>query len=290
MSRTKDSKESRFFSGDERELQKIKSKASLQSFARRRQNRKRISRVAYISLFCVLVSLFVIICLAVFFRIDNIEIVGSSRYSKEQILAVTGIEEGLSLYEVGNSDVSKLYGEFAYISHAEVERKLPDTLVIKLTEDEGSYFSELYGEYFVLSDELRVLERVFDREELQDDGLIELVLPQIDSAVVGYGMEFAQPVSERYVRAYLDALESSPLYSKTSAFDLRDRFSLSLIAKNTYLVKLGNGDELGTKFTAVAGMLENAVFSDGIPATIDANDPTQCPVIKDPDLVVEFDK
>ncbi len=290
MSRTNDSQESRFFSGDERELQNIKSKASLQSFARRRQNKKRASRIACISLFCVLVSLFVIICLAVFFRIDNIEIVGSSRYSKEQILSVTGIEEGLSLYEVGNSDVAKLYGEFAYISHAEVARKLPDTLIIKLTEDEGRYFAELYGEYFVLSEELRVLERVFDRGELEEQGLIELVLPQIDSAVVGYGMEFAQAVSERYVRAYIDALESSPLYSKTTAFDLRDRFSLSLIAKNIYLVNLGNGDELGTKFTAVAGMLENAVFSDGISATIDANDPTQCPVIKDPDLVVEFDR
>ena len=290
MSRTSNRRESRFFTGDERELQDIKSKERLQSFVRHKKSKKRLSRFTYITLFCVLVSLFVIICLAVFFRIDSIEIVGSSRYSREEILSVTGIEEGLSLYEVGNAELKKMYGELAYIRSARITRKLPDTLIININEDEARYFAEFYGEYFVLSNELRVLERVFEHSELDGTGLIELLLPEIDSAVVGYDLRFSSEVSDRYVKAYIDALEKSPLFRNTTAFDLRDRFSLSLIAKSTYLVNFGNGDELGTKLTAVAGMLENEVFSDGVPATIDANDPTQCPVIKNPDLLVDFDR
>ncbi len=289
MSKTSDRRDSRFFSGDEHELQNIKNKERLQSFVRRRQTRKRFSRFTYIALLCVLVALFIIICLAIFFRIDNIEVIGSSRYSKEKILSITGIEKGLSLYEVGDGNLEKLYGKLSYISDAHITRKLPDTVIISVTEDVGVYYSKLYGEYFILSEELRVLERVFDSSEFEGRGLIELLLPQIDSAVVGYDVEFSETTSDKYVHAYIDALESSPLFKNTSAFDLRDRFSLSLIAQKTYLVKLGNGDELGTKFTAVAGMLESAVFSDGVPATIDANDPTQCPVIKNPDLKVEFD-
>lgn len=289
MSRSSDRRESRFFTGDEKELAQIKSKESLQKFQKHNRTKQHFSRLTYLVIFGVLTSVFVIICLAVFFRIEEIEIVGSSRYSKDKILEVTGIEEGLSLYEVSNSDLEPLRGRLAYIKEAHITRKLPHTLIINLTEDEPRYMCELYGEFFVMSDRLRILDRVFVRSQLDGMGLIELLLPEIDSALVGYEIEFAAEVSERYVTAYVDALEASPLYEKATAFDLRDRFDLALIADGIYLVDLGNGDELNTKLTAVAGMLENEVFSDGVPATIDANDPSQCPVIKNPNLVIEFD-
>ncbi len=290
MSHSSDRRESRFFTGDDNELARIKSKESLQKFQRHNRTRKHFSRFTYFLIFGLLSAVFIIICLAVFFRVKEIEIVGTSRYSKEDILAVTDIEEGLSLYEISNSDLDGLRGRLAYIEQARIVRKLPHTLVIKVTEDEPRYVCELYGEYFVLSDELRVLERVFDMSVLDGEGLIGLMLPEVNSAMVGYKVEFAAEVSARYVSAYIDALESSPLFRSTTAFDLRDRFNLALIAKDIYLVDLGNGDELNTKLTAVAGMLESEVFSDGVPATIDANDPAQCPVIKNPNLIIEFDR
>jgi len=39
-----------------------------------------------------------------------------------------------------------------------------------------------------------------------------------------------------------------------------------------------------------SGMLDSEVFSDGVPATIDASDPSECPVIKDPSAVIAFDR
>ncbi len=289
MSRTNDRRESRFFTGDEQELSQIKSKESLQKFARTKRAKKNLTRASYLLIFGVLVTIFVIICLAVFFRIEEIEIVGSSRYTKEEILGICEIEEGLSLYEVSDEDLKILTERLSYIKDARIVRRLPHTLVINLTEDEPRYLCEFYGEYFVLSDAMRVLDRVFDKNELSEAGLIELMLPEINSVIVGEDVAFATTISHKYVDAYLSALETSPLYERVSAFDLRDRFNLALIASEIYLVNLGNGDELGTKFTAVAGMLSNEVFSDGVPATIDATDPTQCPVIKNPNLVVEFD-
>ena len=289
MSRNNDRRESRFFTGDEQELSQIKSKENLQKFASKKRKRKQLKRLAFFLIFAVIVAIFVIICLAVFFRIEDIEIVGSSRYTKEEILELCEIEEGLSLYEVSDEDLEILTEKLAYIKDARVVRKLPHTLVISVTEDSPSYMCELYGEYFVLSDALRVLDRVYDRAELDGSGLIEILLPEINSVVVGGDVEFAAEVSEKYVKAYLDALESSHMYSRATAFDLRDRFNLALISDGIYLIDFGNGDELGTKLTVVASMLDNAVFADKIPATIDATDPTQCPVIKNPELVIAFD-
>ena len=289
MSQLNDRRESRFFTGDEQELSEIKRKESLEKFASKKRKRKNFARLSYFFVFAVIVVIFVIICLAVFFRIEEIEIVGSSRYTKEEILELVEIEEGLSLYEVSDSDLEILTTKLAYIKDAHVVRKLPHTLVISVTEDSPSYMCELYGEYFVLSDALRVLDRVYDRAELDSSELIEILLPEINSVIVGGDVEFAEKVSQKYVTAYLDALEASHLYSRATAFDLRSRFKLALISDGIYLVNLGNGDELGTKLTAVASMLDNAVFADKVPATIDATDPSQCPVIKNPDLIIEFD-
>lgn len=290
MSRTNTRRESRFFTGDERELQKIKSKESLQKFARRKENKKRITKIGQAVIFGVLAIVFVLICLAVFFRIKHIEIVGTTRYTKDDILAIVDIKEGLSLYEVSDRNLEPLVGRLAYIQDAKVVRKLPDTLVISITESLPAYYCEIYGEYFVLSNSLLVLERRMDSGGLPEQGLIELLLPEVDFAMVGSTLEFSTAVSEKYVRAYLDALESGRMYDLATAFDLRDRFSLGLIAKEIYLIDLGNGDELGTKLTAVSGMLENQVFADEIPATIDARDPTQCAVIKNPEHKIEFDR
>ncbi len=289
MNNSKNRRDSRFFSGDEKELNEIRKKQSLQRFAKRWKSRKRASRVMYVVLFAVIVLIFILVCLNMFFRVNEIETVGSARYTTEQLLEYADVEEGMSLFTVTASDFDSAIERLAYINSVSITRKLPDTIIITINEDEPRYFATLYGEHFVLSRELRLLERVADKSALEGLGLIELVFPDIDSAIIGENIEFSQSVSDRYVKAYLGALETSPLYSRTTAFDLRDRFDLALIASDKYLVDLGNGDELATKLTAVAGMLAHSAFADGVPATIDATDPTQCPVIKDPDLVIEFD-
>ena len=289
MSQSENRRESRFFTGGEGELSQIKSKERLQKFVRHNKAKKQISKFVYLAVFAAVVVVFLLICLSIFFRVRTIEVVGGTRYSAEEVIAVCGIEKDRSLYEVTNRDVEVLPKKLSYIRRASIKRKLPSTLVITITEDTPVYFAELYGEYFVLSDELRVLEQVFDREVLADSVLIELALPSINSALTGSKVEFEADTVQRYVTAYLDALTSSELFDKVTAFDLRDRFNAKLICEGIYLVKLGNGDELGTKLTAVASMLENAVFSDRIPATIDASDPSEVPVIKNEDAVIAFD-
>lgn len=289
MNNSKNRRDSRFFSGDEKELSEIRKKQSLQRFAKRWKSRKRATRVMYAVLFSVIVFIFILICLNMFFRVNEIEVVGSARYTTEQLLEYTDLKKGMSLFTVAASDFDSALERLPYINNVSITRKLPDTIIVTVNEDEPRYFATLYGEHFVLSRELRLLGRVADKASLEDLGLIELVFPEIDSAIIGENIKFSHSVSEKYVKAYLNALETSPLYSRATAFDLRDRFDLALIVSDKYLVDLGNGDELATKLTAVSGMLAHTAFADGIPATIDATDPTQCPVIKDPNLVIEFD-
>lgn len=289
MSKKNSERDSRYFTGDERELQALKNKASMQKIKKRLQRRKRFAKFLFASGIAALIAIFIMICFAVFFRVENIEVVSSGRYTKEQILSLTDIEEGMSIFRASDRDLKSLYGNLAYVSDARIVRKLPDTIIIEISEEKGVYMSELYGEFFVLSDDMRVIDRVFDRETLSDEGLIELVFPDINSAIVGYGVEFEDDITAEYVAAYLDALEASPMMRKATAFDLRDRFSLAMIADGKYLIDFGSGDELATKLTVVAGILEDPYFDDGLPATIGATDPAECHVIKNQNVTVAFE-
>lgn len=288
MNNTNDRRDSRFFTGDEKELSELKKKQSFQRFMRRNRTKKRFARFLYTLLFAAIVIIFLIICLNFFFRVEKIEVVGTARYSADEIISLSDISPGVSIFSVSGKDLAGVTEKLAYIKNLRVVRKFPDTVVITVTEDEPWYYTELYGEYFILSDEFRVLERVAQKPDGGEYKLIELLLPQVDTVLVGNEVTFSADVSYKYVSAYVGALESSPMYEYATAFDLRDRFNLALIAKEIYLVNLGNGDEIATKFAAVAGMLKHAALSDGIPARIDATDPSQCPVIKNVDLKVEF--
>lgn len=291
MKRNDNSREnSRYFTGSEQELQELKTRERLQTLQEQQEIRKRIHGIGRAALLVVLAVVFITVCLAVFFKVRDIEVVGSSRYTESDILAVTGIELGENMFKFSDADLQPLYGRLAYIKEAKLTRKLPNGLVITVTEDRAMYISEIYGELFLLSPELRVLDRVERRYEVRELELIELVLPQVDTAIIGERITFDEETTDKYVTSYVNALAQSPLLSKTTAFDLRDRFDLMLIAEELYLVDLGTGTELPTKLTVVAGMLENEVFSDRMPATIDAENPERCSVIKKADLRIAFEE
>ena len=87
---------------------------------------------------------FIVICAAlvfgmsVFFRVSNIEVNGANRYTREEIIAASGIENGDNLMLVNRSAVAqKIYSKMIYIGKVNVERKLPNTILIEITESDS---------------------------------------------------------------------------------------------------------------------------------------------------------
>ena len=70
---------------------------------------------------------------------------GTTRYSAQQVIVVSGISEGG--VEPVSSDLSVLHDRLPYIKSAKVSRKLPYTITMTVSEDSAGYYCELYGEY-----------------------------------------------------------------------------------------------------------------------------------------------
>ena len=132
--------------------------------ARRNRRRRRRNRGRFGGLYKLLSVL--LICAAivagciVFFRVNVIVVEGNVRYTSEEIISVTGVQQGdnlitLNRYQLAND----IYRELPYISAARVYRRLPDTLIIEVTESAAVAAIQKDGEWWLLDAQCKLLER-----------------------------------------------------------------------------------------------------------------------------------
>lgn len=237
----------------------------------------------------LVVAVFTVICFTKIFVIKSVEVVGTDRYTGEELLSLLGASEGDSLYSVHSGDASTLSARLSLVRSIKVTRRLPQTLIFTIAEDEAVYYCELFGEYFLLSDTLRVLDRVFDESAIES-GLMRVELPTIDRAIVGGQIVFENDSDMKYVITYLDALRASSIYERVNAFDLRDKFELELICDSKYLVQLSDGADISTKLSTLAQVLAHDAMQSKGKARIDITDPAEARVISDINGEVQFNR
>lgn len=101
-----------------------------------------------------------VLSLTVFFHIDAITVSGNTIYTEDEILAQCTIDKGENLF-LSDTKTAKevLEKNLPYIYNAEIKRKLPYTIQIKVTEAEPAYSIRNKDKtYILLDDHFKVLE------------------------------------------------------------------------------------------------------------------------------------
>lgn len=109
--------------------------------ARRRKYRHRNNRGRFALIYRMMI--FVVICgaiaaaLALFFKADHIEVSGNSRYSADEIVAASGVTVGENLFFLNKYEAaSRVAQNLSYVESAQINRRLPNTLCIQVSECE----------------------------------------------------------------------------------------------------------------------------------------------------------
>ena len=123
---------------------------------RRRYNRKR-RRGSFAFLYKLLA--FVLICgaiglaLAMFFKIEDIEISGSSRYTNQQITAAAEVRVGDNLFFLNKYDAAaRIRRQLPYVETVQFRRVLPNKLVVQVTECQDPVAIKQDGTVYLLCD------------------------------------------------------------------------------------------------------------------------------------------
>lgn len=181
--------------------------------------------------------------LTVFFQISNITAGGSKIYTSEQILAQCTIDNGTNLFMADTQAAAeKIEQNLPYAYKAEITRKLPDTLVIKITDAKAAY-SVLCDDntYILLDDNFKVLEK-----GAQKSSGIVISKADIKKSSPGYTIEFKNSDTGKCLQSLAECIKNNN-YTEITAIYSNNISDNRVIYDGRITFKLGTAKNLDSK-------------------------------------------
>lgn len=197
-----------------------------------------------------------IFVMSVFFRISDIEIVGNTHYTDEEIIRAIAMEEGDNLFFFDHfSTMARVFSKLPYIDQVvSVERRLPNKIVITVEESTALAYLELGDEQWTMDRNCKILGKAAEGET---ESLIPVVGIKPGTLLIGEPLQTEDGDEEilDYLRQVLYQLEERGLYDQTSRVDFSDPKSPEFDYGGKYTVVLGDSNDLERKF----GMFVNVL-------------------------------
>lgn len=124
----------------------------------RRRNRGRFGGLYKLLSILLMLAAIVLGCV-VFFRVNTMLVEGNSRYTAEEVIAASGVQQGDNLFALNKSHmISRILTRLPYVDDLSIQRKLPDTLVFYVTESVPVAWVESGGIRWLLDHRCKILE------------------------------------------------------------------------------------------------------------------------------------
>ncbi|MBE6718826.1 MAG: FtsQ-type POTRA domain-containing protein [Ruminococcaceae bacterium] len=247
----------------------------------KKRRRRIFRRINYILLSIVMCLVFIAVCMALFLKIERIEVKGNLRYDGDKIIEASGIRVGQNLYAINKKKArSLIQTEYPYINNVVIRRTLPSTLTFTVTEEEPVYYTVICGEYFILSSTLRVLGRteVMPRND-GERRLIMLKLSDIKSVIVGEQIEFDKELSFDYISSFIAEVTEHKISEHLTEIDMSKKYNIYINYQDRFRIYMGDNTETEMKLTFAELMIDK--FEPEQTGLVDVHDITVGSVILD---------
>ncbi len=227
--------------------------------AQRRQEKKRSRRTAfYVFLFIAITLVFLAVCVSVFLNVEEVTVEGLEKYSYEEIIEYVPINIGDNMFSFKSKDIeADIVRALPYVGSVEIKRDLPTTVVINVIEEKPYFAAELAGDVYLMSSNLKVLEKITDVENNQEiKDLTTLHLNSVRRCIVGSRIEF---VDKRTLDALTDlytCFADNYIESKIVSVDVRSRFDLYINYEGRFEVYLGDIENIDIKIRFLIGIID----------------------------------
>lgn len=249
----------------------------------RRAKRRTAPLVAVLS--CVLLCLALLgAAAALLLRVETVEVNGNVRYTDSEILEASGIRIGDSMLFISRDKLfRKIAAVCPHVEQLELEKNYPSAVTIRVTETGAVYFTQVRDRICTLDASLRVIECAD-----ATDGLIELCLPEVKSAIEGSSLVFADAADDARVRAALDVLGEADDVLALDCIDLRDRYNIAAYAAGRAEIQFGDAAKLDVKLRIARQVYADALAENSSGTRIDVSEPSRVSVSYD--QVINYSK
>lgn len=221
----------------------------------KRRTRKRVSPETWKRLLIMGgIVVAVVLSMVIFFRVRTIEVVGNSYYAPEEIVQAAGVAEGDNLLTVSRGGAAgNIMAQLPYIESVRVTRKLPNTLVLTVSEFDATYaVTDTAGDCYLITANGKATEKIEPREAKSH---IQIEAPVIETPTIGEIVTIpAAEGEELAVQGQFDALigvlqeiENADLAKQIVSVSIPSSYRITLNYEDRFEVNLGNAEKLSNK-------------------------------------------
>lgn len=182
-------------------------------------------------LLAIMTAVLVVLSVRDLFAIQHVRgifVLGESEYSAEELAQAGGIEYGQPLFSIDVNETEKnVLMNKPYVKSVSIRRWFFSFMTIRVIEDKAKYYLKITPsakEYYLLSEELRVLDCRNVEETLSEEGLIKLELPELRTCNIGQYVEYGEKGKNEYVKEIIDYVNSCEYGDMLTAIGLPGRF------------------------------------------------------------------
>ena len=214
----------------------------------------------------VLVSVCFVLSITVFFKIDEIEVEGDTRYPVEDIISSCKIEPGDNLILCNTSPgESEIWKKFPYIESVNIRKKLFNKIVIEVQEAVPTSLIESDGKYVLLSESGKIID-ISDKKQ-GDVPIImgaKLMTPKLSSSV-----KYKDPKVEEYISDILQAAEEYK-FGVLKVIDISNLSKIMLETKKGLHIIIGTPENVDYKLKTAKKIIDKDIPADDI-GTLDVS-------------------
>ena len=222
----------------------------------RRRRRRRALLLFYCFTFITVIAAAVALSLTVLFKIDTIQVVGTSRYSAEEVIRAGGIQKGENLFLAKTAEAgAKVQQKLPYICTAKVSRRLPAKIVITVSEEPVSGALKYNGKYAVIGTSGKILE-LADKMPENCPSIQGLKLSKVE---VGKCIVYDDKTQQTAFQDISAAIAGTKL-EKVTGIDLSVPYKMQIVYDKRITMNLGLASDLNYKLRFAKSILDGGNF------------------------------
>lgn len=221
----------------------------------KRAFKRRIVSKIYLIAAVALAAAAVMWALTGFFVINEINVLGDSRCTREEVIEASGLKPGDSLILFNKSGVEKrLLEKNVYIESVVIRRRFPDTLEITVTDKIAAAAFEANGAYWLVGENGTLLELSLDYPA--DAALV------LGAKLVGSkpGEHFTCEDEARQIllESVFSALTENGLVGKITEIDIGATYSIVLQYGTEFDIVLGSAEKIADSCSKIEKVIAKA--------------------------------
>ena len=196
----------------------------------------------------VLATLMVLTCSQVF-KVRGILIVGNRNISKEDIIALSGVQEGDNLLSISDAELKKNLERNWYLEYVGHEFDYRGTLTLHVNERMGMGVVNVFGLYYVVDASGMVLECAGSAypDTVAGPKLTGLAWEDKSRVTVGNKLPVRDSGQLEAVERVLKALDATSMLGRASNLDVKNLDNIKVLTTDGASIVLGDTGSLETK-------------------------------------------